>query len=101
MFVFEDLVKVDDKGMGLILKEVSNDVLLKALKSAPDNIKEKIFRNMSKRAAEMIRADLDTSGPIRVSEVETAQQQMVSIARRLEEEGKIFIERGSEGDGFI
>jgi len=101
MFVFEDLVKVDDKGMGMILKEVNNEALLKALKSAPDAIREKIFRNMSKRGAEMIKNDLDTMGPIRVSDVETAQQQIVAIARRLEEEGKIFIERGGDGDGLV
>jgi flagellar motor switch protein FliG len=101
MFVFDDLVKVDDKGLGLILKEVSNENLLKSLKSAPDGIKEKIFRNMSKRAADLLRADLDTLGPIRVSDVEAAQQQMVAIARRLEEEGKLFIERGGDGDGLV
>jgi flagellar motor switch protein FliG len=101
MFVFEDLVKVDDKGMGLILKEVSNEVLLKALKSAPDGVREKIFKNMSKRGAEMIKNDLETMGPLRVSDVEAAQQQMVAIARRLEEEGKIFIERGGDGDSLI
>jgi len=101
MFVFEDLVKIDDKGMGLILKEVSNEILLKALKSAPDQIKDKIFKNMSKRGAEMIKGDLETMGPVRISDVETAQQQLVSIARRLEEEGKIFIERGGDGDGLV
>lgn len=101
MFVFDDLVKVDDKGMGIILKEVSNDILLKALKNAPDGIKDKIFRNMSKRGAEMVKADLDTLGPLRVSDVDTAQQAIVGIARRLEEEGKIFIDRGGAGDGFI
>lgn len=101
MFVFEDLIKVDDKGMGMILKEVSNDALLKALKTAPEGIREKIFRNMSKRGAEMIRADLDTLGPLRVSDVEGAQQAIVSIARRLEEEGKIFIDRGGSSDGFV
>jgi flagellar motor switch protein FliG len=87
--------------MGIILKEVSNDALLKALKTAPDGIREKIFRNMSKRGAEMIRADLDTLGPLRVSDVEGAQQAIVSIARRLEEEGKIFIDRGGSSDGFV
>lgn len=101
MFVFDDLVKVDDKGMGLMLKEVNNEALLKAMKSAPDAVKEKIFRNMSKRGAEMIKADLDTMGPIRVSDVEAAQQQLVAIARRLEEEGKLFIERGGDGDGLV
>ncbi len=101
MFVFDDLVKVDDRGIGLILKEVNNDALLKALKNAPDGVKEKIFRNMSKRGSEMIRADLETMGPIRVSDAEGAQQQMVSIARRLEEEGKIFIDRGGDGDGLV
>jgi flagellar motor switch protein FliG len=101
MFVFDDLVKVDDKGMGMILKEVNNEILLKALKSAPDGVREKIFRNMSKRGAEMIKNDLDTMGPIRVSDVEGAQQAIVAIARRLEEEGKIFIERGGDGDGLV
>lgn len=101
MFVFDDLVKVDDKGIMMILKEVQNDVLIKALKSSPDNVKEKIFRNMSKRAAEIIRADLESSGPMRVSEIEGAQQQVVGIARRLEEEGKIVIERGGDGDALI
>lgn len=101
MFVFEDLTKVDDKGMGLILKEVNNESLLKALKSAPEILREKIFKNMSKRGAEMVRNDLETMGPIRVSDVETAQQQMVSIARRLEEEGKLFIERGGDGDSMV
>ncbi len=101
MFVFDDLVKVDDKGMGLILKEVSNEILLKALKSAPDLVREKIFKNMSKRGADMVRADLETMGPVRVSDVEGAQQGMVAIARRLEEEGKLFIERGGDGDGLV
>jgi flagellar motor switch protein FliG len=101
MFVFEDLVKIDDKGMGLILKEVSNEILLKALKSAPEQIKDKIFKNMSKRGAEMIKADLETMGPVRISDVEGAQQQLVAIARRLEEEGKVFIERGGDGDGLV
>ncbi len=101
MFVFDDLVKVDEKGMGLILKEVNNEILLKALKSAPDGVKDKVFRNMSKRGAEMIKNDLDTMGPIRVSDVETAQQAIVAIARRLEEEGKIFIERGGDSDGMV
>ncbi len=101
MFVFDDIVKIDEKGMGLILKEVQNETLLKALKSAPEAVKEKVFRNMSKRAADMIRADLESAGPVRVSDVEGAQQQIVGIARRLEEEGKIVIERGGEGDGFV
>ncbi len=102
MFVFDDLVKVDDKGMGLILKEVNNETLLRALKSSPDPLREKIFRNMSKRAADLIRADLETLGPVRVSDVEAAQQQMLGIARRLEEEGKLFIDRGGGGgDGFV
>jgi flagellar motor switch protein FliG len=101
MFVFDDLVKIDDKGMGLVLKEVNNEILLKALKSAPEAVREKVFRNMSKRGAEMIRADLETMGPVRVSDVEGAQQAVVAIARRLEEEGKLFIEKGGDGDGLV
>jgi flagellar motor switch protein FliG len=87
--------------MGLVLKEVNNDILLKALKSAPEEVRNKIYRNMSKRAADMIRGDLETMGPVRISDVEGAQQQIVAIARRLEEEGKLMIERGGEGDGLV
>ena len=94
MFVFEDLIYVDDRGIQTILKEVSNEDLLLALKAASDEVKEKIFSNMSKRAAEMIKEDLETLGPVRLSDVEQAQQNILQVARKLAEEGKIVIAKG-------
>jgi flagellar motor switch protein FliG len=101
MFVFEDLIYVDDKGMQQLLKEVPNEKLVIALKTAPDEIKQKIFRNMSKRASQMLKDDLESLGPVRLSEVEGAQQEIVNIAKRLEAEGKIMISRGGEGDALV
>lgn len=97
MFVFDDLINVDDRGIQMILKEVSTDDLSLALKTASDALKEKIFRNMSQRAAQILKEDMQTRGPVRVSDVEKAQQNIVKIARRLETEGKIIMAgRGGE-----
>ena len=97
MFVFEDLLNVDDRGVQLILKEVSNDDLAVALKMASEEVKTKIFKNISQRAAEMIQEDMDARGPMRISEVEKAQQIIVRIARKLEQEGKVVVAgRGGE-----
>jgi flagellar motor switch protein FliG len=97
MFVFEDLLNVDDRGVQLILKEVGNDDLAVALKMASDEVKQKIYKNISQRAAEMIQEDMDARGPMRISEVEKAQQIIVRIARKLETEGKIMVAgRGGE-----
>jgi len=101
MFVFEDIVKVDDAGIQSILKEVANDKLIMALKTASEEIKEKIFKNMSSRAATLVREDLEAMGPVRLSDVETAQQEIVNITRRLEDEGKIMISRGGEDDLLV
>lgn len=101
MFVFEDIIFIDDRGMQMLLKEVANDKLVIALKTAPDEIKEKIFRNISKRAADLLREDLEALGPVRVSDVETAQQEIINVAKRLEAEGKIIISRGGEGDALV
>lgn len=101
MFVFEDIIFIDDRGMQLLLREVDNSKLTLALKTAPDEIKEKIFRNLSKRAGEMLKDDLDAMGPVRLSDVESAQQEVVNIAKRLESEGKITISRGSNGDTLV
>lgn len=100
MFTFEDLCALDGRSIQMILREVNNDSLTVALKSATDEIKEKIFANMSKRAADMIKDDLEIMGPVRLSEVETMQQTIVRIAMKLEEEGKIVLGRGS-GDEFV
>jgi len=101
MFVFEDILYIDDRGMQLLLKDVANDKLVLALKTAPDEIKDKIFRNISKRAADLLREDLDAMGPVRLSDVETAQQEIVNVAKRLEAEGKIIISRGGEADALV
>lgn len=85
----------------MILREVNNDSLTMALKTASDEIKAKIFSNMSSRAADMIKDDLEAMGPVRLSEVETMQQTIVKIAMKLEEEGKLVLGRGSGGDEFV
>jgi flagellar motor switch protein FliG len=102
MFVFEDINMVDDKGIQAVLKEVDNDELCLSLKTASDGLKEKIFKNMSSRAAEMIKEDMQFMGPVRVSDVETAQQRIVDIVRRLEDAGEIIISgRGGEKDLIV
>lgn len=97
MFVFEDLVLIDDRGIQEILKEISSDDLAKALKTAGEAVKEKIFKNMSERAVDMLNEDIEDMGPIRLSEVEKAQQTITQVAMKLEEEGKISMGgRGGE-----
>ena len=100
MFVFENLLEVDDRAIQAILREVQQDVLMKALKGADDNLKEKILKNMSKRAAEMLADDLEAMGPVRVSEVETAQKEILSTARRLADAGEIML-GGGGGEDFL
>ncbi len=101
MFVFEDLIYVDDRGIQTILKEISNEDLLLALKGASEQVKEKIFKNMSKRAAEMIKEDLETMGPVKLSDVEQAQLNIIQVARKLAEEGKIIIAKGGGGEVVV
>ena len=101
MFVFEDVGKIDDRGIQLLLKEVPNDRLLLALKTANEDIRTKVFKNISARAAEMLKEDLANMGPARLSDVETAQQEVVNVARRLESEGKILISRGGSEDAMV
>ncbi|MBW2057130.1 MAG: flagellar motor switch protein FliG [Deltaproteobacteria bacterium] len=97
MFTFEDLANVDDRGMQEILKEITSQELALALKAATDEIKEKVFRNMSERAAEMLREDIEALGPTRLSDVEKAQQAITRAALKLEGEGKIVVGgRGKE-----
>jgi len=94
MFTFEDLVLVDPNGMQMLLKEVPQNELVLSLKTASDALKEHIFSNMSERAADMVRDDLESMGAVRVADVDAAQQKMVKVARKLEEEGKIVISGG-------
>lgn len=96
MFTFEDLIKLDDRSIQTLLKEVSSDELSVALKGASDALKAKIFANMSERAAGMLKEDLEVMGPVRLSEVERAQIRIAMVAKRLETEGKIVISRGDE-----
>ncbi len=99
MFVFEDIIHVDDKGIQTVLKEVDNDELALALKTASEPLKEKIFSNMSSRASELIKEDMQYMGPVRLSDVESAQQRIVDIVRRLEDAGEIIISgRGGDKD---
>ena len=98
MFVFEDILMVDDKGIQTVLQEVDNDELALALKTASEELKQKIFGNMSERASQLIKEDMEFMGPVRVSDVESAQQRIVDIVRRLEDAGEIVISgRGEEG----
>lgn len=102
MFVFEDVLKVDDKGIQMILKEIDNDELGLALKTASPELQQKIFKNMSERAATLIKEDMQYMGPVRVSDVEAAQQRIVDIVRRLEDSGEIVIAgRGGESDLIV
>jgi flagellar motor switch protein FliG len=91
MFVFEDLIKVEDRGIQLILREIQSESLIVALKGASEELREKIFKNMSSRAAEMLREDLEAKGPVRISEVEAEQKEILKVVRRMSDEGQIAI----------
>jgi flagellar motor switch protein FliG len=102
MFVFEDILLVNDKGIQSVLKEVDNEALSLALKTASEDLKQKIFKNMSERAAQLIQEDMQFMGPVRVSDVEQAQQKIVDIVRRLEDAGEIIIAgRGGEKEMVV
>jgi len=100
MFVFENLLDIDDRGVQTLLREVSSDQLLLALRGAPDELKEKIFKNMSSRAADMLRDDLEAAPPVKVSDVESAQKEILTAARKLADAGEIML-GGGGGDEFI
>lgn len=100
MFVFEDLLQLDSKNFRDILQNVDNQLLIKSLRTATEEMKEKIFGNLSERAAEMLREDMEVMGPIKLSEVEEAQQELIKTAKRLEAEGRIVLTKGKE-DVFV
>jgi flagellar motor switch protein FliG len=100
MFIFENLVDIDNKGIQALLREVQSEALILALKGTSDELKTKVFSNMSQRAAEMLKEDLESKGPVRVSEVESAQKDIIKTARRLAEEGQIML-GGKGNDGLI
>ena len=102
MFIFEDIMLVNDKGIQMVLKEIENEDLALALKTASPELRDKIFKNMSERAAELIKEDMEYMGPVRVSDVESAQQKIVDIVRRLEDAGEIIIAgRGGEKEMVV
>ncbi len=96
MFVFDNIIDIDDRGIQTLLREVPSEALIVALKGAGQELREKIFRNMSQRAGDMLKEDLDAKGPVRLSEVETQQKEILSIVRRLGDEG--VIQLGAKGD---
>ncbi len=91
LFTFEDIFKLDDRSIQAVMREVSNDTLTLAVKASADDVKDKVFRNISGRAAEMIKEDLEVMGPVRLSDVEKAQTEIIKIVRKMEEEGKIVL----------
>ncbi|MFO7727210.1 MAG: flagellar motor switch protein FliG [Desulfonatronovibrio sp.] len=101
MFVFEDIQELDDRAVREVLKEISNEDLTMALKTASEDLQNKFFNNLSERAANMIREDLEIMGPVRLSDVEAAQQNVVKIVRRLEAEGRIIITGKGGGDVLV
>jgi len=100
MFTFDDLTTIDDKGIQALLKEVQSEALVIALKGATPELRDKIFRNMSTRAAETLREDLESRGPVRVSEVEAEQKELLKVVRRLADEGQISLGGGGD-DEFV
>jgi flagellar motor switch protein FliG len=101
MFVFEDLVQVDDKSIMAVLKEVNNESLMTAMKTASEELRGKVLKNMSERAAQMMKEDLDVMGPVRLKDVEAAQQAILKIAKKLESEGKIVLASKGKEDVFV
>lgn len=100
MFVFEDIVLLDDRSLQLVLREIESKDLALALKASSGEVGEKIYKNMSKRAADMLREEIEYMGPVRIRDVEEAQQKIVNVIRRLEESGEIVVSRG-KGDEII
>jgi flagellar motor switch protein FliG len=100
MFVFEDLLTIDDRGMQELLREVPGDKLIIALKAADEKLKEKFFKNMSERAAQMMKDDLEARGPVRLSEVEAAQKEILVTTRKMAEEGRVQL-GGKGGETYV
>ena len=100
MFVFDNLIDIDDRGIQLVLREVQSESLIVALKGASEELREKIFKNMSNRAAESLREDLESKGPVRLSEVEGEQKEILKLVRRLADEGQLALS-GKGDDAFV
>lgn len=101
MFVFDNILDIDDKGIQVMLREVQSEMLIIALKGASEEMRDKIFKNMSSRAAEMMREDLESKGPVKLSEVEAQQKQILQIVRRLADEGQIMLAGKGDDDKYV
>lgn len=101
MFVFEDIVTLDDRAIQLIIREVDARDLALALKTASEEVADRIFRNMSKRAANLLKEDIEFMGPVRLRDIEEAQTRVVSVVRRLEDSGDLIISRGGEDELIV
>ena len=101
MFVFDNIMDIDDKGIQVLLREVQSDMLIVALKGTSDEMREKFFRNMSSRAAEMMREDLESRGPVKLSEVESQQKQILQVVRRLSDEGQIMLAGKGDSEQYV
>ena len=101
MFVFDDIIDIEDKAIQVILKEVQSDMLIIALKGTTEQMREKIFNNMSSRAAEMMKEDLEAKGPVKLSEVEAQQRKILQIVRRLADEGEIQLSSRGDGEQYV
>jgi flagellar motor switch protein FliG len=101
MFVFENILDIDDRGIQLILREVQSESLIVALKGSSEELREKVFKNMSGRAAETLREDLEAKGPVLLSEVEAEQKEILKTVRRLAEEGQVMLGGKGGDDGFV
>nr|WP_247646352.1 FliG C-terminal domain-containing protein [Deefgea sp. CFH1-16] len=100
MFTFDNVLDIDDRGIQLLMREIQSDSLVVALKGTSQALREKIFKNMSQRAAEMLREDLEAKGPVKLSEVEGEQKEILKIVRRLADEGQIVL-GGGGGEGLV
>ncbi len=98
-FTFEDIMKIDDNGIQMIMKEINQEDLLIALKTASDELKEKLYNNMSERASMMLKEDLESLGPTKVTDVEAAQQKIIAVCKKMEEDGKLVL--GDGGDEMV
>ena len=101
MFVFEDIVLLDDRSLQMVLREVDNKDLSLALKATPSEVSDKVYKNMSKRAADMLREEIEFMGPVKIRDVEEAQVKVVNIIRALEEKGEIVVSRGQGDEMFV
>jgi flagellar motor switch protein FliG len=101
MFVFDNIMDLDDKGIQVMLKEVQSEMLIVALKGTTQEMKDKIFKNMSSRAAEMMKEDLESKGPVKLSEVEAQQKAILQIVRRLADEGQIMLAGKGDDDQYV